>query len=84
MVALELELEDGKTITGRLHDVLYVPELAYNLLSISKFAKCGKRVNFYKSHCEIIDNNERVVATGTKSILFMFSTISSSSRVMHN
>ena len=42
VVAFELELEDGKTITGRLHDVLYVPELAYNLLSISKVAKCGK------------------------------------------
>ena len=66
MVALELELEDGKTITGQLHDVLYIPELAYNLLSISKVAKRGKRVDFYKSHCEIIDNNERVVATGTK------------------
>ena len=66
VVALELELEDGKTITGRLEDVLYVPELAYNLLSISKVAKGEKRVDFYKSHCEIIDNNERVVATGTK------------------
>ena len=66
VVALKLELEGGKTITGRLHDVLYVPELAYNLLSISKVTKLGKRVDFYKSHCNIIDDNERIIATGTK------------------
>uniref|UniRef100_A0A1X7UD16 CCHC-type domain-containing protein n=1 Tax=Amphimedon queenslandica TaxID=400682 RepID=A0A1X7UD16_AMPQE len=55
VVALKLELEGGKTITG---DVLYVPELAYNLWSISKVTKLGKRVDFYKSHCNIIDDNK--------------------------
>ena len=66
VVALKLKLEDGKTITGRLNDVLYVPELTYNLLSISRVTKLGKRVKFYRSYCNIIDNKERITATGTK------------------
>ena len=66
VVALKLELEDGKTITGQLNDVLYVPELTYNLLSISRVTKLGKRVEFYRSYCNIIDNKERIIATGTK------------------
>ena len=66
VVALKLKLEDGKTITGQLNYVLYVPQLTYNLLSISTVTRLGKRVEFYRSYCNIIDNKERIIATGTK------------------
>ena len=38
-----------------LHDVLYVPNLAYNLLSVSWFMILIVRAHFYSSHCEFQD-----------------------------
>jgi hypothetical protein len=65
-VAVELILENGKTKRCRLHDVLYVPELTYNLLSVSKATEAGKRVRFHSNECKILDEHENVVATATK------------------
>ena len=51
VVELRLVLPDGVTRGCQLHDVLYVPDLSYNLLSVSKMAEAGKRVNFYNTRC---------------------------------
>ena len=45
-----------------LHDVLYVPSMAYNLLSVSKVAESGKKTVFSESCCEIMNKDGVVVA----------------------
>ena len=54
-VVLRLKLLDGKTKERTLHDVLYVPELAFNLLSVTSAAKRGKVTTFSEMNCEIKD-----------------------------
>ena len=49
-----------------LHEVLYVPDLSYNLLSVSKAAKAGKVVKFSETGCEILDSNKKVMAVATR------------------
>ena len=50
----------------KLSDVLYVPDLSHNLLSVSKAASNRKSFEFEQSHCNIIDNKFGVIATVTK------------------
>ena len=66
VVKLRLVLPDGVTKGCQLHDVLYVPDLSYNLVSVSKMAEAGKRVNFYNTRCLVTDQNERVIAIASK------------------
>ena len=65
-VTLELIFENGKTKRCQLHNVLYVPKLAYNLLSVSKVTELGKRVEFYSNDCQILDRDDKVVAVGVR------------------
>ena len=65
-VQLKLKQHDGTHKSGTLHDVLYVPELPYNLLSIAKVTEFGKTARFDKSTCEIINEDEDVVGSATK------------------
>ena len=65
-VYLELVLKNGKTGGCKLHNVLYVPELTFNLLSVSKAAEAGKRILFHSTDCQIVDWKDMVVALGDK------------------
>ena len=57
----------NKTRKIKLQNVLLVPELKYNLLSVSKADELGKKTVFNKGGCCIIDNEtEEVVVTATK------------------
>lgn len=51
IVALKLELPDHKTRQCKLHNVLLVPELKYNLLSVSKLTDDEKNVSFCENKC---------------------------------
>ena len=51
---------------SRLHEVLYVSNLSYNLLSVSKATKSGKTVEFSKAGREIMDENRKLIATATR------------------
>lgn len=63
-VPLKLNLSDAvKNCT--LEEVLFVPELSHNLLSISRVTKGGKITEFTETMCNII-SDKTVVATGTK------------------
>ena len=62
-VILELVLGNGKTNQCRLHNVLYVLKLVYNLLGVSK---AEKRVKFYSNDCQILDRNDKVVVVGVR------------------
>ena len=50
----------------KLHDVLYVPELTYNLLSVSKAVEKGASFIFEESECIIKDANQRIITVATK------------------
>ena len=59
-------MEKGKTRQCYLSDVLYVPKLSYNLLSVSKATELGKRVEFHSIDCQIVDQEGKVVPVGIK------------------
>ena len=50
----------------KLNDVLYVPELTYNLLSVSKAVEKGITVTFNERGCVIKDTNQRLITVATK------------------
>ena len=65
-VTLRMNVPNKKVRKCKLADVLYVPDLSHNLLSVSKAASNGKSFEFRESHCNIIDNKFGVISTATK------------------
>ena len=63
-VSLKMKLPQAKNQERTLQDVLFVPDLAYNLLSVTSAAKRGKVTTFFESTCEIKDAKLRLVASG--------------------
>lgn len=47
-----------------IEDVLYVPDLGANLLSISQIIRRNKKVVFNTNGCNVFDENNKLVATG--------------------
>ena len=66
VVELQANLADEKTRRCKPHDVLYVPQLSYNLFSVSRATEMGKTTSFDKANCQVFDANEKLVATGSK------------------
>ena len=64
-VKVKLTQRDGSYRDCTLHDVLYVPDLSFNLLSIAKAAEYGKVLTFDDSSCNIISEGD-VVGSATK------------------
>jgi len=58
-------LAGGKWVRAVLQDVLYVPELHGNLLSVSQLARRGADVRFAKGGCQIYDQNGTLTCEGT-------------------
>ena len=48
-----------------LRDVLYIPKLSYNLLSVAKASQRGKIVKFTRSACYILNKEHKMVAKAT-------------------
>ncbi len=67
IVATQLLLPNEVIKRCILQDVLYVPELSYNLLSVPKVTDTGKKIKFDETNCQILDTDQKVVAIGTKS-----------------
>ena len=65
-VILRMNVPNGKIQKCKLSDVLYVPGLSYNLLSVCKAASIGKSFEFGQSNYNIIDNTFCVIAFSTK------------------
>lgn len=65
-VKLQLTHKTNRPKLCNLHDVLYVPELAYNLFSVSRATVAGKYVKFSPEGCEILDEDDKLVAVGCK------------------
>ena len=63
---LIMRLPNGKTNHCRLSEVLYVQKLSYNLFSVSRTTKRGKRIEFDDSICKVLDKDGKLIAIGTK------------------
>ena len=65
MVTLETLVPDGSSRKCRLENVLLVPKLSYNLLSMSKASEAGKTTSFDNSGCEIVNKDKKVITFAT-------------------
>ncbi len=64
-VSLQMLLTDGTKKICNLGNVLLIPKLAYNLLSISKVSDAGKTVKFDDEKCEISNSRGECIAIGS-------------------
>ena len=83
-ITLEVDKSDRKQETCTLKDVLYVPDLSYNLLSVSRATKAGKTVDFSEAGCEIVDGSQRLIATGSREGSLYFLDCSGNDRQQAN
>ena len=65
-VPLNLILYDGRTRDCLLDRVLYIPDITQNLLSVSKVAKGGNFTQFCDEDCKIFNENNELLALGSK------------------
>ena len=65
-VRLLMRLSGGKVKRCMLQDVLHVPDLSYNLVSVSKASEMGKVTEFDESGCRIRNSGGEVVAVATR------------------
>ena len=65
-VPLDMKLPDGGVRKCKLLDVLHVPALTYNLVSVSKAAESGITAKFDDDGCQIINSKQKVIAKGTR------------------
>ncbi len=59
-------LQDNTERTCTLNNVLYVLNLAYNLVSVSRATDSGKTVDFDESTCEFRNEEDEVIAFGLR------------------
>jgi hypothetical protein len=64
-VHVKLEV-NGRMENGTLYEVLYVPDLHGNLLSVNKIVARGHKVIFNDSVCLVEDQSGRAIAVATK------------------
>ena len=57
---------DGKEVVVSLRDVLYVPKLAQNLVSVSKATTKSLHVEFHERECFVRTAQNRTLARGVK------------------
>ena len=62
VIRLKVQGRSAKSTKLSLHDVLHVPGLSYNLISVSKAAEYGKTVVFKDQRCKITDSHGNTVA----------------------
>ena len=55
---------EGKSLPAVLQDILHVPELHGNLLSVSHFAKCGSEMRFVREGCSILNQHKQIACEG--------------------
>ena len=66
LISMEMKLPNGVKRKCNLLDVVYVPDLSYNLLSVSRAAEKGYVTEFNDSGCQITATGGRVVAIASR------------------
>ena len=67
-VKLEVKSGSNRTRKVKLHEVLLVPKLKYNLFSVSRAAQVGKKVEFNCSGCKIVDDSSDEIIVSASRI----------------
>lgn len=62
-VNLDCYNKEGKLNHIQVRNILYIPELSTNLLSVSQLVKNGCHVIFNENGCDILNRNKELVAT---------------------
>jgi L-fucose mutarotase/ribose pyranase (RbsD/FucU family) len=65
-VDMDMLLNDGIRRKCTLKKVLYVPELAYNLISVARAGDAEKTVHFDDSSCEFRNEKDEIIAVGAR------------------
>ena len=65
-VSLKIKLTGNILSSFELVNILFVPELAYNLISVSELTKAGKITSLYRKSCEIFDHQNEFLAVANK------------------
>ena len=65
-VEVKLNLPSNKTIKCTLKNVLYVPKLSSNLVSIAQISSDRKSVEFFTDSCKILDQKKKMIAHGKR------------------
>lgn len=63
---VKIQNEKGKIIYVTVYDVIYVPKLRSNLLSVMKLMERGLKVNFAEYEVKICKENGQIIATGER------------------
>ena len=66
VVLMRISTDDVETNKCRLQDVLYVPKLSFNLLSVVASTKARMLLQFTEGGCEIFDGKNKLVATASR------------------
>lgn len=65
-IHIKTSLPDNKIINCILEDVLHVPELSFNLISVAKASAKGRRVVFTDETCKIFSVSNSLIGIGKK------------------
>ena len=65
-VELTLNLPNGDSKQLIADDILFIPKVFCNLLSVARITETGRFVNFNKCKCEILDKCNQLLAVGNK------------------
>ena len=66
IISLNMKLSDEKLKKCRLSDVLYVPKLSYNLLSVLGVMDLGETTDFNEKGCKVYAAKGKLIAEGSK------------------
>ncbi len=83
-VVVAVRFSDGKVKNCTLYNVLYVPGLSYNLLSVPAAARRNKITTFTGSTCEIRSDSGRLVACGHREGSLYYLDCDSSNEQVHS
>ena len=70
VVLLTISTDDVKTNKCKLQDVLYVPKLSFNLLSVVASTKAGMLVQFTEGGCEIFDGETSLLPLQQEKVIY--------------
>ena len=84
MIHLWMKLPDEKIISCQLQEVLHVPDLTYNLVSVSKASEAGKLTKFDNLGCHILNCKSKLIDMARKfgSLYFLNCQMNKHARVV--
>ena len=70
-VSLVLKSPGSEAKPRKLYDTLHVPDLSFNLVSVSKVTEAGQVVKFLEKDCQFINSQKQVIARARHGSLYL-------------